>query len=145
MIFLSKVITRDVSVNNGHFRSGGGNGYAGRAIVVHGKPSPEAISMHPYPKGIAKATFDIPEGCTHFKVTAGVDDGARGQQKTPLTFKVYADNLELWKSKPLSAGGPVGECTIALNGAKQITLVVECPGRDDAAWAVWCDPQFLKK
>lgn len=142
-VFLTDLLARDVSVHHG-LRIGGDNGYGGRVSVL-GKASPKAISMHPFAGGMASASFDVPAGCTHFEATAAIDDRARGQQRTPLTFKVYADSREIWKSRPLWANGPTSTCRVAIKGTKTITLVIECPGADNAAWAVWCDPQFLTR
>jgi hypothetical protein len=99
--------------------------------------------MHPPSNGLAKASFDIPTGLTHFEAQAAINDGAN--HATPLRFKLFGDNKLLWTSRPLHGAGSKDDCSVALKGAKTITLLVECTGRNEGAWAVWCDPKFTKK
>jgi hypothetical protein len=101
--------------------------------------------MHPFAGSPAKATFDVPKGCTFFEATAAIDDRATNKHDTPLTFKVLGDGRDLWKSRPLVAGMSTEKCRIDVSSVRTITLVVDCPGPNHWAWAIWCDAKFLEK
>jgi hypothetical protein len=141
--FLCNLGERDVIVGYGTLGKGDQLGYEGRVVRVQGVLYSKSISMHPYSNGLAKVTFDVPKGVTHFEAQAAINDGAR--QATPLKFKVFGGTKLLWASRPLYGAGSKDDCSIALKGVKTISLVVECPGQHGGAWAVWCDPQFTKR
>jgi hypothetical protein len=144
-VFLCDLPDRDAVVGWGNLGKGEKLGWRDAAVQVQGVPYRKSVSMHPPKDGIAKVSFAIPKGLglTHFKARAAINDG--GRNTTPLTFKVVADDKLLWKSRPLRGGGSHDDCAIALEEAKTITLAVECPGNNGAAWAVWCDPRFVDK
>jgi hypothetical protein len=141
-VFLSDLQEKDVVVGWGHFGKNGWLGYDeldGR-IRVKGTLFKKALSMHGLSNGTAKVTFDVPAGYKRLETIAAISDTVDGRQRTPLTFRVVGDDVVLWSSKPLFGGGRGEECSVALNGAKQITLIVNCPGHNGWSQAVWLDP-----
>ena len=142
-VFLSDLEERDPFVGYGVFGKNGELGYEGLKIVVGGQVSPKGISVHPFSGGTSRVTYKVPEGCTHFEGRAAIADGRKPQQ-TAVIFRVLNERDDvLWKSRPILGKGAGEECSIALNGAKTVTLTVECPGIFDYAYAVWVDPVLL--
>ncbi|MGB8853225.1 MAG: NPCBM/NEW2 domain-containing protein [Pirellulales bacterium] len=141
-VFLSDLAEQDPVVGYGVFGKNGQLGYEGLKIVVGGEPSPKGISVHPFSNGMSRVTYEVPEGCTHFEGRAAIADG-RLPQQTAVIFRVLNEQEDvLWKSRPLKGKGAGEECSIALNGAKSVTLTVECPGSFNYAYAVWVEPRF---
>jgi hypothetical protein len=143
IVFLCDLQERDALVGFGNLGKGDALGYEGRLVQVQGVRHKKSVSTHPPSNGLAKVTFDIPKGLTHFEAKAAINDGANNH--TPLRFKLYADKKLLWTSRPLHGAGSKDDCSVALKGAKTITLIVECPGYNGSAMAVWLDPTFTNK
>jgi hypothetical protein len=146
VVFLSELEAFDVVVGHGAFGTNGNLGFLGRRITVQGAVSPKGISMHPPTNGASRAVYRIPKGFTHFEANVAIDDSAL-KQPTAVTFKVFGANRgkPLWESKPLRGAGQSQECVIELKGVKTLTLIVECPGPQMNAHAVWCDPRLVVK
>lgn len=78
-----------------------------------------------------------------FEVTVGVADYKKHDPHTPLTFEVYGDGKQLWKSKPVKRCGEPQHCkSVNVKTVKQLELRVECPGDAGYAVAVWYEPRF---
>lgn len=144
-VYLSDLQERDVVVGAGKFGKNGSLGYTERdgKVRVGGKLFPKAISMHGVPNGLARVTYEVPDGYGQLEAIAAIADTVDGRQKTALTFKVLGDGKRLlWSSKPLYGGGAAEACRVDLRGFERVTLVVECPGDHGWAQSVWCDPRF---
>ena len=141
--FLADLPEKDAVVGYGNLGKGEELGWEGRVVRVQGVRRNKSVSMHPPHNGLARVSFEVPKGLTHFEAQAAINDGANN--KTPLTFKLLGDGRLLWTSRPLHGAGSKDDCSVALKGAKTVTLVVECPGSYVGAWAVWCDPQCVAK
>jgi hypothetical protein len=144
-LFLSDLTEKDVVVGWGHFGKNGWLGYSERdgRVRVKNRLYGKALSMHGVSGGVAKVTYEVPAGYDHFDGVAAISDTVDGRQRTPLTLKLIGDDCLLWSSKPLFGGGTAQRCNVSLKGSKRITLVVECPGENGWAQAVWCDPHFV--
>ena len=145
VVFLSDLHEKDVVVGWGHFGKDGWLGYSeldGR-VRVKNRLYDKALSMHGVSGGVAKVTYDVPDGYGRFEGVAAISDTVDGRQRTPLTLKIFGDDVLLWSSKPLFGGGTSQRCNVPLKGVKGITLVVDCPGDNGWSQAVWCDPHFV--
>lgn len=142
-VFLSSLPARNVSVGYGELGLNGELGYEGRRVSIGGRKSRSSISMHPPSKGVASVVFSVPSGYTHLKSSVAIND--EFVSTSPLTFKVMGDGRLLWVSQPFKEGTSKELCEVAVGEVKEVTLVVECPGRNGWAGAVWVEPSFVTK
>ncbi|MHC4503614.1 MAG: PA14 domain-containing protein, partial [Planctomycetota bacterium] len=64
------------------------------------------------------------------------------RSSTPMTFKVLGDGKVLWASPPVQDRGMARECRVDVSGVSKLELVVECPGYEGKAHAVWVEPRL---
>ena len=142
-VFLSDLRERD-PVTNFAFGKHGYSGHGAIAIVVHGQFDEQGLGMHALDHGVAKATYDVPVGATHFEARASINDTATPEH-TPLTFRVITAKGDRWQSRPLRRPGVGEDCSVRLGDAKAITLEVECDGKSWHCHSVWVKPRFVTK
>ncbi|MEX1233119.1 MAG: CsgG/HfaB family protein [Planctomycetaceae bacterium] len=114
-------------------------------IVLGGIPSPHGIFAHPPPNGQSSVKYQIGDfGYSTFSSTVGVADVRQYGPSTPLSFEIYGDGKELWKSKPVDRWGiPQETGPVDIAGVQQLELRVICPGDGGFAFAVWCESRLI--
>jgi hypothetical protein len=115
-------------------------------VKVKGVESTKSLFLHPPGKGFSEATYSLDGKYARFKASVAINDGANGGagSVTPLTFSVYLDGKEAWKSNPVQKCGQTQECDLGVTGAGRIALRVTCPGDAACAHAVWLEPRLEK-
>jgi hypothetical protein len=98
-------------------------------VKVKGVESTKSLFLHPPGKGFSEATYSLDGKYRQFKASVAINDGANGGagSVTPLTFSVYLDGKEVWKSNPVQKCGQTQECDVGVTGAGKIALRVTCP------------------
>ena len=116
----------------------------GPLLRVAGKTTPHGLLAHPPTNGCSRLAYVLPKGAVQFIAAAAIDDSAT-ERITPLTFRVRDENgRELWRtSTPLEGRSQSVACDVPLDGAREITLEVECTGAFDYARALWVEPRFV--
>lgn len=149
VIFLSDLREQNPSTAAVQFQK---NGFIGgninKPMTVRGKVANKGLLLCPQADGRSSVTYDVPEGCVAFKAFVGVDDGCAERHSTggtALVFKVLCGENVIWKSQPIRGVGAIAECNCPLADCGKVTLVVECPGTNNCAHAVWFDPCFVRK
>ncbi|GAG01894.1 unnamed protein product, partial [marine sediment metagenome] len=141
VVYLSDLPESEVRVGFGTFGKNGSLGYDGKRVVVGGKPSPKGLSMHPLSNGASHVAYRLDGKFRSFSAAAAQNDDM-GSSSTPMTFKVLGDGKLLWVSPPIQVKGAAQECRVDVSGVSKLELVVECPGIDSQAHAVWVEPRL---
>jgi hypothetical protein len=111
-----------------------------RCAVVEGTLRPWALWMIPDAKESASATFSLGGEYRRLSGSAALDDSSQGLAASPMTFRIVADDRELWASSPLQGKKAPEPFDIDVSGVDRLRLVVECPGSHDWCHTVWVDP-----
>jgi hypothetical protein len=111
-------------------------------IWVKGIPSPYGIWLHPGAGDFSHVAFRLGRRYRRFRGAAAIDDSARGQIGTALTFRISGDGRELWKSSELKEAGSSETFDADVAGVDKLELFVDCPGSHHYAHAVWVEPRL---
>jgi len=142
-IFLDDILEASAKVGFGKLGKHGMVGYASKnSGKVQGKEYPHALSMHPPAKGISYAAYQLDGKCLELNGAAAIWDN--WPSKAIVTFNVIGDGKLLWKSRPLQGAGAGQSFRVSLRGVKALKLVVECPGNNTNATAVWLMPAITR-
>lgn len=113
-----------------------------KKIMLNGQPVPHSIFLPPPAKGDAQVKYALDGKWRVFRTSVGVPKMEEGSQNpdSPLTFEVFADGKSIWKSEPVGKLGEFQTCTLLVEKAKVLTLLVHCPGGSAWCRAVWFEP-----
>jgi hypothetical protein len=110
----------------------------GTPFLTSGAPQYRGIGTH----APSRIVYDLPEGYREFAATAAYDREVRNGS---VIFVVQLDGKEVYRSPVVRFDTPPQEIRVPLNGAKQLTLVVEDAGDSNGAdHADWTDARLLK-
>ncbi|MER7923795.1 MULTISPECIES: sigma-70 family RNA polymerase sigma factor [unclassified Streptomyces] len=91
--------------------------------------------------GSSSVTIDLNRPCVSYDATVGVDDMMLGIGR--VSFSVYADGVQLWRSGVISGGDPAVPVHVNLSGRRTVRLVVEPRSSfDKLALADWAESKF---
>jgi len=123
----------------------GSNTY-GKKVKLNGVIAKYGIFLHPGgPGDPSHITYDLDGRGKMFDSEVGLDDSA-DSSVAPLTFKVIGDDKVLWESKPVQKRKKDAQiCHVSVIGVHQLRLLVDCPGYNGSAHAIWVDPAVTFK
>ncbi|HLJ95029.1 MAG TPA: protein kinase [Gemmataceae bacterium] len=114
-------------------------------VTVQGERHSKALSLHPPANGVSQVIYGLGRQYSVFKATVAIEDTPQKQPSvTPLTFAVLADGKLRWTSQRLQKSGQTQECRLNVRGVNTLTLLVQCRGPNNRAFAVWVDPYVSK-
>jgi serine/threonine-protein kinase len=142
-VYLCDLPAVDVKVGHGTLGKRGDLGYDNQRVAVKGLPSNHALSMHPPRSGSAKVGFVLGKNYETFKATVAINDSA-DQSESTLTFIVWGDGKELWRSRGIKNRGDTIAVSVPVKGVERLDLEVHCPGGNNKAHAVWVDPYVTR-
>lgn len=139
-MYLSDMTETGSSVGHGVLGKNGSLGYGdpGAKITVNGWSPRKGLSMHGARRSSSFASYRLDGKYAWFTAGCAVADNAKSE--SPLTFLVLGDGQVLWQSKPVRTTSDVQSCTVNVQGVKELTVRVACPGEQVAACSVWLDP-----
>jgi hypothetical protein len=106
-----------------------------------GQPIAHGLSTHAYDNNRPSfVEVEVPAKATSFRAVGT----SLGQPFSPLTFRVFGDGKELWKSDPVTAEEQEVKCDIPLKGIRQLRLEVVASERGRGGLAFWIDPRFVR-
>lgn len=110
-------------------------------VSVKGEVSPHGIFMHAAPphESPASVSYQLGKQFRTFHCRVSVNDTSPGSP-SPLTFAVYGDGVQLWKSQGVSTQEQTQECSIAIAGVDVLKLEVTAAGDVRGGHAVWLEP-----
>jgi len=116
-----------------------------RRVRLNNATPAHALSMHPPLEGFSQVTYKLDGEFRTFTATVAIMESRdRRDPASPVTFRLVGDGRPLWTSRQLRRQGDSLECNIQLRGIKTLILQVACGGINNAARAVWIDPQVSK-
>lgn len=126
--------------NQGHFFVNGMK----HEIVANRKRSLNGIALHPPPEGKSRTTFTIADSYSQLEGGVAINDSSPGATSA-LVFMIVGDGREIWRSQALKNTGTIESFRVSVKGVKEIQLLVECPGTNEWAFAVWIEPKLTRK
>lgn len=111
---------------------------SGSPLQIDGRRFDRGLGVH----ARSETRFQIPDGAEYFHTWFGLDDN--GGQRGYVNFKLALDGVVVFESGFFSHRQP-GEILLPLDGASELTLIVEPLGAIDHDHADWASPRFLKE
>lgn len=115
----------------------------GSSIKIGGTASPFGLSVQPLPNSSSRLRYRLDGAFKRFKGSVGLNDRS-GESKTALAFEVLGDGKSLWKSQPVKALKDAEDFDLDISDIRELTLVVDCPGDNASALAVWVEPRLTR-
>ncbi|MGO8747597.1 MAG: NPCBM/NEW2 domain-containing protein [Thermoguttaceae bacterium] len=143
-IFLDDMMEISSSVGHGMLGKRGSHGYGFSEVAVRGVKAAHSLSFHPPPNGSSYVIYDLRRHFRHFHVEVAISDAAPKPCDSLLTFRITGDGRQLWKSHPMKVKGTPQECSVEIEGVRELKLEVRCAGANAWAFAVWIDPVLTK-
>lgn len=117
-----------------------------RDVTVNKINYAHSLYMHPPKAGTpAKVTFNLDAKCSRLTGAVALNDHFF-PAASPLTFKLLGDEKLLWQSPPVKQRNTPAPASfdVDLTGVHELTLLVECPGSESYAHAVWIEPRLTR-
>lgn len=111
-----------------------------RPILVNKIVPKHSIFLHPPTNGSSTVSYRLNRSYSVFEGKATLVDNA--MSRTPLIFRVLADNVPLWESGKIQSSKNGQNFSVNIKDAEIITLEVICQGAYTNAWAVWVEPNL---
>lgn len=105
-------------------------------LRIGGREYPQGLGVHAH----SETRYRVPPGAEFFHTRFGLDDD--GGQRGLVNFKILLDGKVAYESGTF-AHGPPGEALLSLQGATELTLLVEPLGDRDYDHADWAMARFL--
>lgn len=120
-----------------------GKPYLRKPLVFDSNPSPHGIYMHGLASSNVFIKYQLDGRFEMLESTAFIPEmlAEQGDPRAPLVFSVVGDGKTLWQSKALSRKGEHEPCVVSINGVNELSLKIECQGRDNWALGAWIEPQ----
>lgn len=118
---------------------------------------PHALGFTPGTKSPGFVRYDLGGRFNRFRATVALnravpEDGLEAIRKLPhfnglvhslVTFRVFGDGKELWKSQPLVRLGDYQECDVAIPDVKELKLEVQSADSAAFAWTYFANPRVM--
>lgn len=116
-----------------------------RRVRLNGSSPDHSLAMHPPLAGMSQVTYKLEGKFRTFTATVGIMDSRdRRNPAAAVAFRLVGDGRPLWTSRPFQRQGESTDCKVNVQGVKTLILEVNCAGINNAARAVWIDPQVTK-
>jgi hypothetical protein len=107
--------------------------------------SPRGLGLHPPSNGNACVVYDLGGQALEVRGAVGFNDWeAATGQPSPVTFSIWGDGKELWRSQVMSARKVSQEFNVNVRGVRELELRVRADGSSLHSHAVWIEPHLLK-
>lgn len=114
------------------------------SIKVKGVAAPKGLGLHPPSNGNACVVYDLGGQAQEVRGAVGLNDAVNVGNPSPITFSIWGDGKELWRSPVVSAQETTHEFNVDVRGVKELELRVRCEKFAIHCHAVWIDPYLLK-
>ena len=121
----------------------GGKRIHGYGLKMNGKTLPFSLWAQPPANGSSRIEYRLGGQFKKLQGAAGIDDSTY-RSETPLIFRVLGDGKELWASPGIEKSGSPVDFSVDVGGVNDLSLVVECPGSNATAFAVWVEPGLIQ-
>jgi hypothetical protein len=109
-----------------------------KPLTLGGKTYLRGIGAH----AASRIAYELPPGFSTFAATIGKDQEVAGGS---VVFAVEADGKEVFRSAVFRNDTPPQQISIAIVGAKRLTLIVDEAGDNNGAdHADWADARLLR-
>ncbi len=125
-----------VTHNNAEFKFPG--------LIVNGFDSKHGLWMHPLTNQPSHVTYRLGKGFDTLEGAVGIGDIPEGPE-TPITFRVLGDGQLIWESDAMQKPGAPESFRILVDDIDKLELLVDCPGVNYRARAIWVEPRLHRK
>jgi hypothetical protein len=145
-VYLDDLQPFDVRQGEWPLGRNGALGYDDRWVCVNGQYADHGMGMIPPNNGAARASFAVGGLARRVKGKVALCGFWHdGEAHAPVTFAVYKDGKEVWRSRPVKQRKvQPQEFDIDITGARVITLETNAPDSAHDAHCVWIDPVIEK-
>lgn len=112
-------------------------------IKVKGVPSLNGLGMHPPSLGSAFVRYALGQKAKTFEGAVAFNDTNERAGPSPVTFIIWGDGKELWRSDVLKARGEKQEFSVDVRTVDVLQLEVNAAGSSFGSHAVWIEPRVL--
>lgn len=130
-------------VGYGAFGKAGALGYLDHGydtIVVDGVSSEQGLSTHPPDDGASRVSYRLAGRFERLRACVALNDSVKQRPPSAVRFVLLGDGREVWRSPPVQEKNRSLDVDASLRGVDHLELIVECPGPNPFAQAVWLDP-----
>ncbi len=149
IVYLDDLEETEFQVAMGTLGKHGASGYpAGHAITTvdfQNRRAVHALSTFPPSQSFAFVKHDVAGLYTSFAASVGIMDRFKDDfrsPRSPVVFEVVGDGKQLWQSDPISRYGQGQECSVAIDGVRELELRVNCAGSNYCSHCVWVEPRL---
>jgi uncharacterized Zn finger protein (UPF0148 family) len=144
-VFLDDLQPFDVKQGQWPLGRHGALGFDDRWVCVNGTYYDHGIGQIPPNNGAARVSFAVGGLARRLKGQVALNDYWHdGDSWEPVTFAVYKDGKEVWRSQPTKKKKTPQEFDLNVTGARVIMLETNAPGSSHDAHCVWLDPVLEK-
>lgn len=123
----------------------GALGYDNRWVCVNGTYYDHGIGLIPPNFGAARMSFAVGGQARRLKGQVAINDFWHNNDAVDfITFAIYKDGKEVWRSKPMKKKKMPQSFDVDVTGARVVTIETNAPNSAHDAHAVWLDPQVIK-
>ncbi len=119
-----------------------GAGEKGIALSWRGSPVGHSLYMPPTLNKPSYVCYRLDGQYARFDSDTGQASGSDAPPKTPMTFRVFGDGRELWKSKPIATQDDFDTVSVDIRGVQELRLETSSEGRAFQCLATWYSPRL---
>ncbi len=142
-VYLSDLQEFDLKAGAWQFGKNGNQGDPfNNQTTAHGHKFAKALSTHPSSNDYTGVKYNI-ESAETLQTFVGIADSSGGAW-SDVTFEVWGDGKQLWKSKAVRKPKQFQTCRISVRGVKVLEVRAYASGFAHHCHAVWIDPYIVR-
>ncbi len=120
-------------------------GYDDRWVCVNGTYYDHGIGMLPPDRGVARMSFATGGAARRLMGQVALNDFWHdGDARDLVTFAIYKDGKEVWRSQPMKSKKRPEAFNVDVTGARVVMIETNAPNSAHDAHCVWLDPVLEK-
>ncbi|MDB2384274.1 Ig-like domain-containing protein, partial [Endozoicomonas sp.] len=112
--------------------------HLGNSLYIDDTYYEKGVYQLPSDNSVSKATYDVPEGTTHFSAILGL-----GGYGGSVRFSVLLDGVVAYQSGTVTSFSDKIPINVPMHGAREISLQVDSLGSSESDQAIWADAKLI--
>lgn len=144
-VYLDDLEPFDVKQGSWPLGRHGALGYDDRWVCVNGTYYDHGLGLIPPDRGAARVSFAVGGQARRLKGQVALNDFWHDNDSwDPVTFAIYKDGKEVWRSQPMKSKKRPERFDVDVSGARVIMIETNAPNSAHDAHCVWLDPVLEK-